>query len=479
MTEKILFIRDEDVDVVSKNIDKIIDKAIEQKKKLIGPTYEEYSKIINIILNFIKKHNRIIYGGYAQNNLIKKKSPNDAFYSDTEHIDIEFYSNKPIEDMVKLCNIFYDSGYKIVQGRCAQHFDTYTIFVDFFPYCDISYMPSNIYHNVIIENYKGLKFIHPKFSFVDILRQLTNPIIDYERRLEKALTRGKLTMDNYPLELTKINNIKIENFSTDILNLITYLISIICSLDTILFIGFTALDVYLNPNKKLKQQSVIYNNNLIEIVSINLKDDVKKIYNLIIKYFLDNKKIIDDIITIEQYYPFFQFLDKKIIFKFKGKSFLIIYGNNERCNPYNIVKFIHNNNNYSIKIGSFNYTFMYFLIKYHLAYINKNRDLTNLYDTIMYKLLESRNNFLDKYNYTVLDKTIFEDYNIDCLGEPVDLQIKFLLSRRDKKLLPKSAIYPYDPEERRDNYDTDMYFFTNTSGNIINNPKDMIINIKK
>ena len=478
MTEKILFMRDKDVEIVSKNIDKIIDRAIEQKKQLIGPTNEEYNKIINIILNYIKKNNRIIYGGYAQNVLIKKKSSKDAFYNEKDHIDIEFYSNKPIEDVVKLCNILYDNGYKIIQGKPAVHDETYTIFVNFFGYCDIGYMPSNIFYNVMIENYKGFKFIHPKFSFVDILRQLTT-IIDYERRLEKALTRGKLTMDNYPLELTKIKNIIIEKFIPDILKLIAYLIPHICSLNTIMFMGFTALDVYLNPNKKIKNQSVVYNNNLIEIVSINLKNDVKKIYNLIIKYFLDNKQIIDDIITTEQYYPFFQFLDNRIIFKFKGKPILIIYGHNERCNPYNIVKLIHNDNNYSIKIGSFNYTFMIILIKYHLSYINNNKELSNLYDTIMYKLLESRNKFLNKYNYTVLDKTIFEDFNIDCLGKPVDLQIKFLSSRRNRKLLPKSAIHPYDPEERRNNYDPDMYYFTNTSGNIINNPKDMIINIKK
>ena len=54
-----------------------------------------------------------------------------------------------------------------------------------------------------------------------------------------------------------------------------------------------------------------------------------------------------------------------------------------------------------------------------------------------------------------------------------------MMSRRNRKLMPRSAIHPYDPEERRDNYPIDGYYFNNYSGNIINNPKDLIFNPKK
>ena len=74
--------RDNDFNIVSKNIDKIIDISIEEKQTM-RHTYEEYNKIRNIILNYINKHNRIISGGYAQNILIKKTSPKYIFYSKT------------------------------------------------------------------------------------------------------------------------------------------------------------------------------------------------------------------------------------------------------------------------------------------------------------------------------------------------------------------------------------------------------------
>jgi hypothetical protein len=97
----------------------------------------------------------------------------------------------------------------------------------------------------------------------------------------------------------------------------------------------------------------------------------------------------------------------------------------------------------------------------------------------MGQMIEKRNNFLDTNNKTVLDETIYEDFKINCLGEPISPMRKFLLSRRDKKLLPRSAIFPYDPEERKDNYATDIYFFNNYSGNIIINPKELVYNNKK
>lgn len=479
MSYNINFMRKEDFKILDKNINILMDKAIIKKIELVEPVIDEFKKIRKIILDFIKINKRIVYGGYAWNNLIQKVSPKDVFYKDTDYTDIEFYSNKPIEDLIKLCDILYSYKFKYIQGKNAQHFDTYTIFVNFNAYCDITYMPSNIYYNIMTEQIDGIRLIHPKVILVDILRQFTDPIISFWR-LEKNIARGKLILENYPLKMNYDNtDIKLLNEKQ-----ITILYSIlpeICKLDSILFIGFVALEAFFNPNKDINKQLIIYNCKPIEIVSCNLKNDVSKIYNLIIKFFLNNNdENINDVINIEQYYPFFQFTDYSIIFRYKGSIFLIIYGNNERCNPYINVKFKipEYNEIYNIKIGSFNYVFMYNLIKYHISYINKKYHLCNLYDSIMYKSLLSRDKFLNKYNKTILDKTIFEDFKIECIGTAISPLRKFMLSRFNKKLLPKSAIHPYIPEEQKSNYEIDSYNFNNYSGNIINNPKDMIINIK-
>jgi len=478
MSKKTYLMREKDIQIVKDNVDVIIEKARNKEIYTIEPTIDEFKKVRSIILDFIKTEKRIIYGGYAWNSMLKKVSPDDTFYKDNDYTDIEFYSNKPIEDLKKLCDLLADKGFKYIQGKSAQHEETYTIFVNFTGYCDISYMPSNIFYSVMTENIDGIRMIHPKFIMVDLLRLFTNPLTSFWR-LDKSIKRGNLMMKNFPLSL-QTNPISINKLNKSLF-INNYLLSKIAVMNTILFIGQIAYNTYINPNINTKKQISEYDNTLIELISTNLVKDVKYIYNLIIKYFLDEKKMNDfnDNLIFEQYYPFFQFTDKKVIFKYKNEVFLIIYGNNESCIPYNEIKLSFLKELYPIKITTFNVLLMINLIKYHHAYADKNKDIQNLQDYLMYEMLKSREKFFEANNKTILDDTLFEDFKINCLGETTSPIRKFMMSRRDKRLLPRSAIPPYDPEERRHNFPIDSYYYNNTSGNIINNPKDLIYDPEK
>jgi len=410
MNKKTYLMREKDIQIVKDNVNNIIEKAWNKEIHTIEPKFDEFNKVRSIILDFIKKEKRIIYGGYAWNTMLKKVSPEDVFYKDNEYTDIEFYSNKPIEDLKKLCDLLEDKGFKYIQGKSAQHEETYTIFVNFTGYCDITYMPSNIFYSIMTENIDGIRMIHPKFIMVDLLRLFTNPLTSFWR-LDKSIKRGNLIMKNFPLSLqTNPVNISKLNKSLFINN---YLISKITTMDSILFIGQIAYDTYINPNINIKKQTSNYNNTLIELISTNLVKDVKYIYNLIIKYFLDDKKVNDfnDNIIFEQYYPFFQFTDKKVIFKYMNEVFLIIYGNNESCIPYNEIKLSYLNQTYPIKISTFNVLLMMNLIKFHHAYADKNKDIQNLQDYQMYEMLKSREKFFESNDKNILDYTIFEDFN--------------------------------------------------------------------
>ena len=63
-----------------------------------------------------------------------------------------------------------------------------------------------------------------------------------------------------------------------------------------------------------------------DVISTNLVEDAQKI-----KETLQN---FESKIEVEEYHPFFQFLDNRISFKYNGKIILNIYGNNEMCIPY-------------------------------------------------------------------------------------------------------------------------------------------------
>jgi len=116
---------------------------------------------------------------------------------------------------------------------------------------------------------------------------------------------------------------------------------------------------------------------------------------------------------------------------------------------------------------------MLYLIQFHIGYLTKNKDMKNLNNSLMFKLLNSRNNFLESNNKTVLDQTIFEDFKSDCIGVPVSPSRKYLMTIKNRKLMTKSDIQSYNPDDKK-NFNTEIYNFNNYSGNIINNTKDMI-----
>ncbi len=476
MSKKIQFMREKDINSIHDNMDMIVERARQKEINIVEPILEEYINVKSVIMDYIKSHKRIIYGGHAINALVKNKSPKDAFYKDTDYVDIEFYSNKPIEDLVNICNLLHTKKFKFIQGRSAQHENTYTIFVNFEGYCDISYMPSNLFHAVMTETIDGFKLIHPKFIMVDILRQFNNPIISYWR-LEKALKRGKLIISHFPLELSS-NPVKFNNLKKPTLELIEHLIPLLTSMKNIMFMGNVAFNVYTNPDINILQQTSIYDNSPITLISSNLKDDVYIIYNLILKFYLDNRKLDQlDKLLLDQYYPFFQFTDKHVDFKLDGDIFLTIYGNNEICIPFNETTLIYNNKSYPIKIGTFNVLFMFYLIQFHIGYQRKDKDIKNLNDYLMYKLLTTRDKFLNSNNKSVIDQTIFEDFKPNCIGIPVSPMRKLMMTRYNRKLMSKSAIQPYSPDDKQ-KFNSEIYNFENYSGNIINNPRDLLY-IKK
>ena len=182
--------------LVKKNIDNI---NIDVKKTIMdifNPKLEDRKKIFNIIKTYIKDNERKIYGGYALNELIKKK--NFKIYEDFELPDIDFYSYDPNTDIINICNEIYDNGFTKVSGREAKHKNTYSIYVNYELYCDITYVPKYIYDKIPTKIINNLKYINPDFMIIDYLKILTDPICS-NWRIEKTLNRLQILNEYYPL----------------------------------------------------------------------------------------------------------------------------------------------------------------------------------------------------------------------------------------------------------------------------------------
>lgn len=442
---------DNDIDIINKNMNDIMTNAEKYKNTYGIPNIKNYKQVKEYVLKYIKEKKRIIYGGEGWNILINSKNKKDSIYDEYSMNDIDFYSYEPIKDIFDICNLLSDKNFKYVQGANAFKEEAYKIYVNFTEIVNISYMPKYIYHKIDKYTIDGYNIIGNNIILIDLLRQFVDPINSLWR-LDKNFKRGNILLKHFPLKLNnngnEINKLNDNEKKLGLL-LFNYLTS---ESNNNIFIDRNILEIYLNPTNDY----IEYNNYNIEIITDNLKQTTIDINNYILNNFNDN-----DNIKIEQYHKFFQFYDHKIIFKYNDNVILTIYGNNNICIPYNVVKLKNNN---KINIGTFNVCILYLLIKISYNKINKiyYKDI----ELLLYNLFKAKKLFLNKNKMTILDNSIYKDFKIDCIGQKTDNKYIYLLKKNNPKKFIKSRINFYDPKTDKQIFKIDDYKFKNSSGNI-------------
>ena len=161
----------EDGDIIKTKLKDIVKKAETRNVRFAIPTEEERREIRKIIMEYIRKNRRVIYGGTAIQKWIKKANPEESIYPSDVLGDIEFYSPKPLFDIYNICNLLFKKKFKNIVGREAVHQETYSIFVEHTNFCDISYMTDAIVRNNIpTTNFKGVRYTNPEFLLNDMYR---------------------------------------------------------------------------------------------------------------------------------------------------------------------------------------------------------------------------------------------------------------------------------------------------------------------
>lgn len=448
---RLSLLSDSELDTLDANVNAIIDAAEERKMRVLPPTLEDFVRARETVLAFVKSNKRIVYGGYAWNALIKAKDPADAFYSEKHMADIEFYSNRPAHDIKALCDALHADGFEYVSGKNAFHEDTFTVFVNFKALCDISYMPSNIYFNTPTVSVDGLRLAHPKFIMVDVLRIFNTPLTSYFR-IEKTLNRVRPLLKHYQLVFSSRGREEYQPVPVGSLPVVETMMQTLRKLD-VMYVGHLVLPQFFKPGVKM-----VANAAPVEVYSSNLAEDAKAVH--------DALRDVSDV-TTTQYYPFFQFWDKSVVFKHQGTTILTMYGNLENCLGYLSTTL----DGRPIKTGSFNTCFMHELVRFHHGYVQRNDNVKRLADYNMLRMLVAKKLFLKREKKTILDDTVFRDFSADCYGATIEPIRKRLLSTIDDKY--SRVVINYTPRTNS-NFNPDNINFGNYSGNIINNPKDTV-----
>lgn len=445
----------DDIQLIKENHEQIILQADAKIRSLFPDaklSNEQNKEINSILLDFIKKKKRVLYGGYALNALIKEKDKKDAIYPDNvnEIPDIDCYSPTPIEDLMELCNLFHSKGFPKVVGREAAHGDTYKLYINGEKadnnYLDLSYVPNNIFVNLPFILINNIQYIHPHFMSIDYYRMLTDPINSYWR-LEKAYTRFQLLQKHYPLE---VNNDKFKLYNTmhytpDVLKTVT---KISLKYKSFIHIGQNAYNDFCDITKYNKKVTL----QTCEYISTNYKDDVKDF----IKELIEKHKV-----TYTEHYPFFQFFGHSTRIYNGSDLVCIIYNHNKMCIPYNTFN--------DICYGSFMMVLMFSEMNTIYYEINKKPDLLLFYQQLSTNLVNMRKQYFSKNNYTILSDTILKDFVIECTGATltIDMQKDIKIEELKKKGLP--YVWKYNPDTKIKNPSDNKYIFSNSSGNPIRN----------
>ena len=437
--------RQTDIEVIKKNIDTIKDDALRKKLEVLEPTMKEFEDVYKVIVNFIKERRRKIYGGYAQNHLIKMKNESDVFYKELDMADIEFYTYEPLKDVIDLCDLLHSKGYKFIQGAEGVHNETYKIFVNFINYCDITYMPKNVYDNIPVIDDKGILYSHPHFMVVDAFRVYSDPLTSYFR-LDKTFNRFTSLMKYYPFDLSKADDKpEYKNSNEETKRYIRHHILHNSQLIVIGHYGFNYLV------KKTMEKYAIKDCPYYQAISINYDEDKNKILNFM-------KKNLKNI-TSKEFYPFTQFYDKHTEYFQDGICILKLYGHNNRCivNQFSEKK--------KVFFGTFQLIFLYLLVDYNYAIVRRDEIEKRNYMILITRLLKARENYLDKHNKNILDRTPFQEFTLQCLGSTEDPLRMARLEERKKKEAGKQIKFRYDPKGTPGKIPE--FRFSNSSGNQI------------
>jgi hypothetical protein len=436
--------RIEDIDEIKKNINNIQDDAMLVYKTNYEPTLTESKSVYNYVLEFIKLKKRIIYGGWAQNELIKYKNKDESFYKETSEADVEFYSYEPVKDAMDLADFLKSKNLKYVGVQGGIHEATYKIFVNFINYCDISYLAKNICDNCLKLELNGIIYAHPLFLYIDFYRVFTDPLTSYWR-LDKSFTRYLKLYRHYPVKQPSNKTFVIKKTNDEIISKIR---KYIIHNSKLIVIGKYAYNYFVSKVNESEIDIDYY-----ELITIDYENDNKNIYNKLQKIFPKNK------ISYKKYYPFFEFFDKRYEYYCDNILILKVYGSNKRCIVH------HESIKKKCLFGTFQLVYLYLLSNYNYHYINKNNNEENNHLLMVYNIINAKNLYLDKHNKTVLDKTPFQEFIIKCIGTPYEPKRE---SRITMKIKYKKGIKPnfnYEPSDKPGKIPNLIY--SNSSGNEI------------
>ena len=471
------FYNNSDLLVLDEKIPDIISTHKRKKFEQVTVDINEYNRNMSIIKKFIRNRNLLVYGGYAQDQLLKSRG-SKGIYNSHSGKDIEFFSPNYMKDLVDLAKEFHKKkwgGYLGISIQEAMHGGTLTLRVNNFGYVDCTFMPENIYKAFPFIKHNGMRFVHPLTKMIDFYRVFTDPLLSYFRLEDKSeYKRFKENIKSFTLEDiidVKKTPPKMNYLDSDISKKIRDII--VKNGQNTIIIGAYASEYFKYKNTNSSKLNIPF----YEIISTNYIQDVHSIRDE-----LEKVRSKNNFISSKEYYPFFQYTDRRIEFYLKDKKgneqlILIIYKLKDTCVPY------INLPQKKLDIGTYQLNLLYSFSSYlKYQHFMKNQLLADFYSNMIYQMIINRNEFLKKNKKTVIDETPFKEFVFECKGKAVDFARKSIIERTNaynKRGRKGSFLFRYDPANDGDpDYNSSRFKQQNITGMQIKNDKYLSLNQK-
>jgi hypothetical protein len=183
--------------ITMEDLEQIVEQ-LELENDKVAASNPTTKKSLGIVLEFLKTHRVMCYGGTAINNLLP---PEDRFYDpETTVPDYDFYSKNPQEDAMKLANNLSAAGVVNVEAKPGMHIGTFKVFADFEGVADITHLDEDIFERLWDENVtkEGIHYVTPNFLRLSMYLELSRPRGDVSR-WKKVYERLGLLNKHYPI----------------------------------------------------------------------------------------------------------------------------------------------------------------------------------------------------------------------------------------------------------------------------------------
>jgi hypothetical protein len=180
----------------------LIEDAQKHNLDQVEPNSELLRKANEIVFNFIKKNERILYGGLAL-HMFLIDSGHKGIYSDDKIFDYDFYTTDIISDSVRIANELYKEGFRNIRVQTAISPTTRKVFIDFGreAVADVTYLSEEIFQYILKNKTKRINDVicaDPNFLKLDLYKILSYGLFEDYHRFDKVYERIGIMEEIFP-----------------------------------------------------------------------------------------------------------------------------------------------------------------------------------------------------------------------------------------------------------------------------------------